>query len=204
VVGNGTRQKAASRTKRKDEIMPKVIINDVELEAQEGENLLMLARRHGLHVGFICDGRGICPVCECRVLSGGEMLTPVNKVEQRLMTPEQIEDGYRVACMTKVQGSGTLKIVARVEEMRRDASGVFNPPEGTNTGENLGRLLNNLLTLWLDQGRFVASVLPIIPRQFAAMPPHIEGISQYGRDTLRVIGRTAFNQEPEEPKQLEG
>ena len=184
--------------------MPKVIINDVELEGQDGENLLMLARRHGLHVGFICDGRGICPVCECRVLSGSEMLTPVNKIEQRLMTPEQIEDGYRVACMTKVRGSGTLQIVARVEEMRRDTFGVFSPPEGSNTGESLGRLLNNLFSLWLDQGRFVASILPIIPRQVAAMPPHLEGISQYGRDTLRVIGRTAFNKEPEEPKPLEG
>lgn len=185
--------------------MPKVIFNDEELEAQDGENLLMLARRHGLHVGFICDGRGICPVCECRVVEGADMLTPVNKVEQRLMTPEQIEDGYRVACMTKVKGSGTLRVVSRVEEMRRSASGVFAPPEGTNTGENLGRLLNNLLSLWLDQGRFAASVLPIVPRQFAAMPPHLEGIARYGGDTLRVIQRIAFGQKPpEEPKQLEG
>ncbi len=183
--------------------MPRVIINGEEVAAQEGDNLLMLARKNGAHVGFVCDGRGICPVCECRVLSGGEVLSPVNKVEMRLLSPEQLEEGYRVACQTKVHGSGTLEVLARVEELRRQTFGIFNPEPWSNTGENLGRLINHLFNLWLDQGRFVASVLPIVPRQFSQMPPHVPGIVAYGNDTLRVVQHTAFGR-TDEPKQLEG
>jgi len=124
--------------------MPTVIVNDEVLEYEVGEELLDVARRNSAHIGFLCSGKGICQTCTCRVLEGQQHLSPPNELEQTLISEARLEQNYRLACQTKLQGTGSVKILSRAEEIRRLALGVIQPPPGTNPGENLGRFLNRL------------------------------------------------------------
>ena len=66
--------------------MSKVTINDETSDAAAGDNILKLARRMGAHVWFVCDGRGLCRSCECRVISGADQLSPPTKMELGSLT----------------------------------------------------------------------------------------------------------------------
>ncbi|NJP07190.1 MAG: (2Fe-2S)-binding protein [Chloroflexaceae bacterium] len=170
--------------------MPQVIINDELMEAMEGEMVLDIARRHGAHIGFACDGRGFCQTCECRVLQGAEELCPPNHIEQRVFNPEALEHGYRLACQAAVCGSGTAQVLTRAEELRRLAAMVVAPPAGTTAGYNLGRVLRSMGVLVAERAMRVPAVLPMILPQLRAMPPHFPGIKNYVNDTKRVLQRT--------------
>lgn len=183
--------------------MPTVVLNGEAIEANIGDNLLTVARREASHIGYFCDGRGLCPVCECRVISGAEHLSPVNKIEQRLLTPEQLAQGYRVACMMTVRSTGTIEMIARVEEMRRKAFGVIAPPAGTQRTDHLSSLVSDLVELSVDQVRLVPASLPIIVPQWRAKPAQIEGLVAYVTDALRMIQRNAFAEHDQSsPSQL--
>jgi len=131
--------------------MPKVIINDTEYEGQPGERLIDVARRNGAHVGFLCDGAGICQICACQVLKGNESLSPPSKAEQNWLPQSWLDEGQRLACQTTLQGTGTVQMVSRAEKMRRQFSEVFYPPEGTVPIQNLGELLDYVSTLIANQ-----------------------------------------------------
>ncbi len=130
--------------------MPTVIINDESVESQIGERLLDTARRDAAHIGFVCDGNGLCQMCECVVLKGGDHLSPPNQIERIWLTEDQLEYGTRLACQVSVRGPGPVEVLTRAERLRREAIDVISPPPGTNVGENLGRLVNDLLRINVD------------------------------------------------------
>ncbi len=169
--------------------MPTVIINDETVNAAAGDNLLILARRHGLHVWFVCDGRGLCQTCECLVLSGGEELSRPTKIELDTMSDSRRKDGYRLACQTRLAGSGTVSVISVAEEVRRRAGTLIKGAEGTTWAGNLGQLAGSLTRFGLDLLRsFPSTTMNAFP-QMVSMPPSISGAGRYFRDTQRVAGR---------------
>lgn len=142
--------------------MAKVIINNIECEGQVGERLVDVARRYAAHVGFLCDGLGafFVETSACRVLSGGEHLSPPTDLEKSWLQQSWLEAGHRMACQATIQGSGTIEILSRAEELRRQTVGILTPPEGSSSGENLGLLINNMTRIMLNQvACFPANVL---------------------------------------------
>jgi ferredoxin len=128
----------------KENIMPKLIINDREHESRPGERLLSVARRQGEHIGFVCLGRGYCHTCACRILEGAEHLSPPTEREKNWHKAAGLRDNYRLACQTFLQGDGPVSIISRAEELRRQASSIIAPPEGTTSIENLSEFLGTL------------------------------------------------------------
>lgn len=145
--------------------MTTIVINDVEAEAKPGELLAHVARRNAAHIGFGCDASGICTMCECRILKGGENLSPVNDVEQLWLSQERLADGYRLGCQAAVRGAGQITTLTRAEELRRQLNDVINPPNGTNAVENLRPLLQNMTAVMLQHvGPFPFNVLNSLSR----------------------------------------
>lgn len=124
--------------------MPKLIINDTEYECRPGERLLSVARRNGAHIGFVCMGRGYCHTCACRVESGAEHLSPPTELEKNWHKTSHLRDNNRLACQTFLRGPGPVSILSRAEELRRQATQVIAPPEGTTSIENLSELLGKI------------------------------------------------------------
>jgi ferredoxin len=131
--------------------VPTVIINDVALEAKVGEKLLNVARRNAAHIGFVCDGNGICQTCQCRVLAGADQLSPPNEAELAWMPERRLADGHRLACQTTLRGTGSVAILTKAEELRRQTLAVVNPPRGEDGLDNLEPLLDNLVRMNVDQ-----------------------------------------------------
>lgn len=96
-----------------------IIINDKTCDAVIGQTLSKAARINHSHVGYLCGGHGVCQTCQVIVLEGAGCLSPVNDVEQAFLTPEQISDGYRMACRATIVREGTIKVLSRPEMVRR-------------------------------------------------------------------------------------
>jgi chlorosome envelope protein I len=112
--------------------MPRVIINNEEFEAAEGDLLLDVARRNGSHIGFYCNGNGMCTTCECKVLTGAESLSPYSEAELAWITPSRRERGYRLGCQAALETKevgGEVEVITRVEEYKRLFTNIFRSTE---------------------------------------------------------------------------
>lgn len=145
--------------------MVQVEINDEIIEAKLGERLLAVARRNASHIGFYCDGNGLCTMCECRVLSGADQLNEPTEVEHTWLTDERLADGYRLGCQAATRGVGPVRVLTRAEEMRRQLDAVLNPPPGTTAVDNLGPLLSNIGAVnWQHIGRWPFNLISSMQR----------------------------------------
>lgn len=86
------------------------------IECREGANLLETLVSAGIFVDNPCNGKGICGKCKVRILSGE--VSEMTVSEERLLNPEEIETGIRLACMVEV--SGTVKIELLQKERRHE------------------------------------------------------------------------------------
>lgn len=145
--------------------MPSVIINDVEMEARAGERLLNVARRNAAHIGFVCDGNGVCQTCQLRVLAGAEHLSPPNQAERDWMPARRLADGHRLACQTALRGPGPVVALTKAEELRRQAAQALRPSEYEPLGDRLQPLFENLASMSADQlARYPWNLLAALSR----------------------------------------
>ncbi|GAB4432386.1 MAG: 2Fe-2S iron-sulfur cluster-binding protein [Chloroflexi bacterium OHK40] len=145
--------------------MPTVIINDVAYEARLGERLLNIARRNGAHIGFVCDGNGICQTCQCRVLAGAGQLSPPSEAERIWMPERRLAEGHRLACQAALRGPGPVELITKAEELRRQTLDVVAPPRDADRRDYLEPLLDNLVRMSVDQlARYPWNVLATVGR----------------------------------------
>lgn len=73
------------------------------VSAPEDSNLLRVSLREQGGIPFKCGG-GLCGTCKCRVEEGYEHTDSVKKKEQKLLSEEELTQGYRLACQTFLKG----------------------------------------------------------------------------------------------------
>lgn len=56
-----------------------------------------------------CGGKGSCGTCKVKIESHAA-LSPVTPSEHRLISSEQLQEGYRLSCQCKVTGDSVLVI----------------------------------------------------------------------------------------------
>jgi uncharacterized 2Fe-2S/4Fe-4S cluster protein (DUF4445 family) len=66
------------------------------------------ARELMIDVSTICGERGTCGKCKVRIDSGIESLGPLKPAELRHLLKDQIDMGYRLACVCRVRGPMTI------------------------------------------------------------------------------------------------
>jgi ferredoxin len=169
--------------------MAKLEFNDERIEAREGETLLQAARRHGSYVWFLCDGRGICQTCECRVISGDENLSEVSELERAGLGEKRRRKGYRLGCQARLVGSGPVSVVSRADELRRRAREVLLGSKGRSLWERLQDLNGDSVSATVDLLTGVPSVFPHAISQLIQYPPTPGRVVDYVRDTMRLAGR---------------
>lgn len=125
------------------------------VEAQAGESLIRVALQAGVHINASCGGGGVCG--KCRVLIEGGSVA--DGLSDRL-TPDDLEKGYRLACLTKVDGDATIRIPV---ESTMDASALNKQVTPRQTAK-IEELDFNTLQ---EQGLF----LPPVVKEFLEIPP---------------------------------
>ena len=106
--------------------MPEIMIRGTgeTIVCERGAGLLQTLLAHGVFVDNPCNGTGICGKCKVRVLGActGEM----TETERRLLKPEEIAGGVRLACMTKVYGDIQVELLQK-ERKHRVLTGGYMP-----------------------------------------------------------------------------
>jgi uncharacterized 2Fe-2S/4Fe-4S cluster protein (DUF4445 family) len=68
------------------------------VEVDESDTLLEAAQRAGVELIALCGGIGACDTCRVRLVAG--QLTPTTLTEDGEFSPEELADGWRLACQS--------------------------------------------------------------------------------------------------------
>lgn len=77
----------------------------IAASAQEGENLLKVAKRAGVPLPAPCAGLGSCGKCRVRILSGA-----LNAAPSFYIPDAEYEEGWRLACTARICGDVTVLV----------------------------------------------------------------------------------------------
>jgi uncharacterized 2Fe-2S/4Fe-4S cluster protein (DUF4445 family) len=93
------------------------------------QTVLEAAQEAGVEILALCGGLGSCGRCRVRVQ--GEKLPPLTEKERELLTAEEIEAGYRLACRTPVAHDVVVYVPAtsRARAQRLQTAGLERPVE---------------------------------------------------------------------------
>ncbi len=83
---------------------------DRVLEAREGEDLLEVLQSNDVPIATSCGGVATCGSCRVRIVSGMENLTPIRPQELVHLGNVAKITGQRLACQSKVRGSGDIVV----------------------------------------------------------------------------------------------
>jgi len=78
------------------------------LRVDRGISVLTAAQQAGVGLVSICGGKGTCGRCKIQVLEG--QVSPLSETESKELTPDEIADGYRLACQAEVLSDLKLHI----------------------------------------------------------------------------------------------
>lgn len=96
----------------------RIVPTGKRIGCREGENLLEALVGAGVFVDNPCNGRGICGKCKVRVLSGE--VSAICATEERLLKPEEIQAGVRLACMTEIRGTAQIELLQIQKERKHE------------------------------------------------------------------------------------
>lgn len=77
----------------------------VYASAQEGDNLFKIAKQAGIPIWAPCSGLGSCGKCRVQIVSG-----ELNSPKSFYITDVEYEEGWRLACTSKISGDVTIRI----------------------------------------------------------------------------------------------
>jgi uncharacterized 2Fe-2S/4Fe-4S cluster protein (DUF4445 family) len=69
------------------------------IDVPAGTDLLTAAQKAGVDLVAACGGIGICGTCRLRLVDG--TLTPPSLTEEDTLTPQELEQGFRLACQSQ-------------------------------------------------------------------------------------------------------
>ena len=81
---------------------------EIKLTQESDLTLMPVLLRNGLMDGSFCGGRGDCGRCVVRFLKGAPLPTGL---ERSRLEPEELRQGYRLACVTRPKMDCTVRIV---------------------------------------------------------------------------------------------
>lgn len=114
----------------------KVLLHPIgkDIFANSGAPLRDLLFEHG--VEFPCGGNGRCRGCRVRVVKGD---LPLNPTQRDLLTAEEIENGWRLACQSAVMTNLTIELRQWDASILADESNFqFTPREGLGVAIDVG------------------------------------------------------------------
>jgi uncharacterized 2Fe-2S/4Fe-4S cluster protein (DUF4445 family) len=78
-----------------------------EVRVPAGTPVFDAASWNGIAIDSTCGGHGTCKKCKVRVLEGE---LPVSAVDPRAFTPEELNDGWRLACRAPARGELAIEV----------------------------------------------------------------------------------------------
>lgn len=74
----------------------------------EGTYLWAAVKRIGVRLPAECEGRGECDTCAVIVSEGATLLSGLTDAERKILSPERLASGERLACQAKFEHGGDV------------------------------------------------------------------------------------------------
>ena len=115
-----------------------------------------------------CGGRGLCGKCRVTVLSGA--VSEITPDELRLLDKEEIKQGVRLSCMTKVLGDCSIRLPKKESGHRILTGGLLpefdrDPLKGFGIAADIGTTTIALSLMDLESGNELFSASDINPSE---------------------------------------
>ena len=88
-------------------------VGEITLTQESALTLMPVLLRNGLMDGSFCGGRGDCGRCVVQFLEGAPLPTGL---ERSRLEPEELRQGYRLACVTRPKADCAIRIVGAEEK----------------------------------------------------------------------------------------
>ncbi|MHA1674373.1 MAG: ASKHA domain-containing protein [Promethearchaeota archaeon] len=85
-----------------------------KLVLDEGSSLLDAIMELKLEINASCGGIGTCGKCLIQNLSIEDSLSKLTEKEKKILTPDQITQGYRLACQTQIMGDSYIRLTEKI------------------------------------------------------------------------------------------
>ena len=159
----------------------------VELELPRGASLISALSAQG--VEFPCGGTGLCGGCSVRVLAGS---LPVTEADRAVLPPEQLNQGWRLACQAHAQSPLVLECSQTRMEVLTDNVGLASAGKhGLGIAIDLGTTTIAAQTLDLATGQVLAVETELNPQvRFGADVMNRIRAALNGDDLMTVIRET--------------
>lgn len=130
------------------------------IHADYGTKIFQVTRDYGVGLASLCGGKGTCGKCKVRIVSGE--VSPLDDREKKALNSEEIAQGYRLACLTKVYGDirvgipvESLVVSQRIQLSGEEKGAIVDPvvktitvslsrPSGTDNRSDQVRLADYL------------------------------------------------------------
>lgn len=76
----------------------------------EGTYLWAAVKRIGVRLPADCEGRGECDTCAVVVSQGATLLSGLTDTERKILSPERLASGERLACQAKIESGGDVAL----------------------------------------------------------------------------------------------
>jgi len=105
--------------------------DEKEVEVEAGTTIMEAAEKAGVYINNLCGGKGVCGKCRIQVMNGRIL---ADKHSISLLSKQEIESGYALACQTRVDSDMEILIPpeSRLEEeqIMMEGTGVeYSQPE---------------------------------------------------------------------------
>ena len=80
-----------------------------KVTVEQNVSILDAARAAGVGISTVCGGESGCGSCLVRLTSGAKV-SPLNVMEMETLSSVELQNGYRLACQTKIQGNIRIDI----------------------------------------------------------------------------------------------
>src|SRR5438552_6131733 len=92
-----------------------------ETRVPAGTTLFEGASWNGVAIDSTCGGHGTCKKCKVRVVDG---TVPVSRLDVRAFSPDQLRDGWRLACLATASADLTIDVPPLVTRPKAATVGV--------------------------------------------------------------------------------
>jgi uncharacterized 2Fe-2S/4Fe-4S cluster protein (DUF4445 family) len=97
------------------------IPNDTRVRVPPGVTLFDAASWNGIAIDSTCGGHGTCKKCKIRILTGA---APASSLDVRAFSPDELRDGWRLACRVQTDGDLTVQVPPLVTRPKAATVGV--------------------------------------------------------------------------------
>ncbi len=177
------------------------------IEASGKESVHVAMQRHGISYPSDCGGRGTCGKCKVKILEGH---VAISSVDNKRLTPKELEDGIRLACTAypteditiSMLSSGEDEMQVLTQSSKSFTLASLHPTdmEGSYIGIDLGTTTLAFMLIDARTGTTLATYSGVNPQRafgsdiVSRMKASIDGKSNKLKDIIRQSLKTGILQ----------